>query len=147
MCHTFTANPFLRSVFLDSARLSDPGFRYLCSTIHQFFRTLELQYSSLFRVPDSFLVPADSIDSDETKDMREQIFPEACMFDDRAGRKAAERTPERGFEGSGAPRFSIPQCWRYERMTRGRRREHYQWSPKFRGTPSSNSFLTNLLML
>ena len=22
--------------------------------------------------------------------------------------------------------FSIPQCWRYERMTRGRRREHYQ---------------------
>ena len=25
-------------------------------------------------------------------------------------------------------RFSIPQCWRYERMTRGRRREHYQWN-------------------
>ena len=24
--------------------------------------------------------------------------------------------------------FSIPQCWRYERMTRGRRREHYQWT-------------------
>ena len=24
--------------------------------------------------------------------------------------------------------FSIPQCWRYERMTRGRRREHYQWN-------------------
>ena len=23
---------------------------------------------------------------------------------------------------------SIPQCWRYERMTRGRRREHYQWN-------------------
>ena len=22
--------------------------------------------------------------------------------------------------------FSIPQCWRYERTTRGRRREHYQ---------------------
>lgn len=24
--------------------------------------------------------------------------------------------------------FSVPQCWRYERMTRGRRREHYQWN-------------------
>merc|ERR1719171_3453596 len=24
--------------------------------------------------------------------------------------------------------FSIPQCWRYERMTLGRRREHYQWN-------------------
>jgi len=23
---------------------------------------------------------------------------------------------------------SIPQCWRYERMTRGRRREHFQWN-------------------
>jgi hypothetical protein len=26
--------------------------------------------------------------------------------------------------------FSIPQCWRYERMSRGRRREHYQVSDK-----------------
>ena len=25
--------------------------------------------------------------------------------------------------------YSIPQCWRYERMTRGRRREHYQVRP------------------
>ena len=24
--------------------------------------------------------------------------------------------------------FAIGQCWRYERMTRGRRREHYQWN-------------------
>ncbi len=24
--------------------------------------------------------------------------------------------------------FSIPQCFRYERMTKGRRREHYQWN-------------------
>jgi histidyl-tRNA synthetase len=24
--------------------------------------------------------------------------------------------------------FAIPQCWRYERATRGRRREHYQWN-------------------
>ncbi|MDH3687667.1 MAG: histidine--tRNA ligase [Myxococcales bacterium] len=31
--------------------------------------------------------------------------------------------------------FSIPQCWRYERMTRGRRREHYQWNMDLWGVP------------
>ncbi|MEN8160452.1 MAG: histidine--tRNA ligase [Myxococcota bacterium] len=40
----------------------------------------------------------------------------------------------------GALRFplrwsSIPQCWRYERMTRGRRREHYQWNMDVWGEP------------
>lgn len=27
------------------------------------------------------------------------------------------------------------QCWRYERMTRGRRREHYQWNMDIVGVP------------
>jgi histidyl-tRNA synthetase len=31
--------------------------------------------------------------------------------------------------------FSIPQCWRYERMTRGRHREHYQWNMDIWGEP------------
>jgi histidyl-tRNA synthetase len=31
--------------------------------------------------------------------------------------------------------FSIPQCWRYERTTRGRRREHYQWNMDVWGEP------------
>lgn len=31
--------------------------------------------------------------------------------------------------------FSIPQCWRYERMTRGRRREHFQWNMDIWGVP------------
>jgi histidyl-tRNA synthetase len=31
--------------------------------------------------------------------------------------------------------FSIPQCWRYERATRGRRREHYQWNMDVFGEP------------
>jgi len=31
--------------------------------------------------------------------------------------------------------FCIPQCWRYERMTRGRRREHYQWNMDIWGEP------------
>lgn len=24
--------------------------------------------------------------------------------------------------------FSVPQCWRYERMSLGRKREHFQWN-------------------
>lgn len=32
--------------------------------------------------------------------------------------------------------FSIPQCWRYERMTRGRRREHFQWNMDIWGVDS-----------
>jgi histidyl-tRNA synthetase len=32
--------------------------------------------------------------------------------------------------------FSMPQCWRYERMSRGRRREHYQWNMDIWGEPS-----------
>jgi len=32
--------------------------------------------------------------------------------------------------------FSIPQCWRYERTTRGRRREHYQWNMDIWGESS-----------
>ncbi|UCE86735.1 MAG: histidine--tRNA ligase [Deltaproteobacteria bacterium] len=31
--------------------------------------------------------------------------------------------------------FSIPQCWRYERVQRGRRREHYQWNMDIFGDP------------
>jgi histidyl-tRNA synthetase len=30
---------------------------------------------------------------------------------------------------------AIPQCWRYERTTRGRRREHYQWNMDVWGEP------------
>jgi histidyl-tRNA synthetase len=32
--------------------------------------------------------------------------------------------------------YTIAQCWRYERMTRGRRREHYQWNMDIWGEPS-----------
>jgi histidyl-tRNA synthetase len=35
--------------------------------------------------------------------------------------------------------FSIPQCWRYERMTRGRRREHYQWNMDIWGVASEEA--------
>lgn len=32
--------------------------------------------------------------------------------------------------------YSIPQCWRYEAITRGRRREHYQWNMDIVGVKS-----------
>lgn len=32
--------------------------------------------------------------------------------------------------------YSIPQCWRYETITRGRRREHYQWNMDIVGVKS-----------
>lgn len=32
--------------------------------------------------------------------------------------------------------YSIPQCWRYEAITRGRRREHYQWNMDVIGVKS-----------
>lgn len=31
--------------------------------------------------------------------------------------------------------FALPQCWRYERPGRGRRREHYQWNMDIWGEP------------
>lgn len=69
----------------------------------------------------------------------EEIVEQLYTFTDKSDRRLAlrpEMTPslarlvlQRG--GSLAlplKWFSIPQCWRYERMTRGRRREHYQWN-------------------
>ncbi|KAL0484615.1 histidyl tRS [Acrasis kona] len=32
--------------------------------------------------------------------------------------------------------YSIPQCWRYETTTRGRKREHYQWNMDIWGVPN-----------
>lgn len=31
--------------------------------------------------------------------------------------------------------FSLPQCWRYETVCRGRSREHYQWNMDIVGVP------------
>ena len=32
--------------------------------------------------------------------------------------------------------FSLPQCWRFETVQRGRKREHYQWNMDIIGEPS-----------
>jgi histidyl-tRNA synthetase len=69
----------------------------------------------------------------------EEITGQLYNFEDKKGRRLAlrpEMTPSLArmilARGGGLKLpvkwFSIPQCWRYERMTRGRKREHYQWN-------------------
>lgn len=69
----------------------------------------------------------------------EEVTQQLYNFEDKGGRRLSlrpEMTPSLSRmvmsrkNGLAFPLkwFSIPQCWRYERMTRGRRREHYQWN-------------------
>ena len=43
--------------------------------------------------------------------------------------------------------FSIPQCFRYERMTKGRRREHFQWNADIIGQPDMVAEAEILMLL
>ncbi|HIF70722.1 MAG TPA: histidine--tRNA ligase [Deltaproteobacteria bacterium] len=43
--------------------------------------------------------------------------------------------------------FSIPQCFRYERMTKGRRREHFQWNADIIGQPEEIAEAEILMLL
>ncbi|MFC1525307.1 histidine--tRNA ligase [Candidatus Latescibacterota bacterium] len=76
----------------------------------------------------------------------EEIVDQLYAFEDKGGRRLAlrpEMTPSLarlvlqrvGSLALPIKWFSIPQCWRYERMTRGRRREHYQWNMDILGVP------------
>ncbi len=69
----------------------------------------------------------------------EEVSEQLYSFKDKGGRRVAlrpEMTPSLARmvmarrNGLTLPVkwFSIPQCWRYERTTRGRRREHFQWN-------------------
>lgn len=69
----------------------------------------------------------------------EEITEQLYNFEDKGGRRVSlrpELTPSLARlalqKGKGLPLptkwFAIGQCWRYERATRGRRREHYQWN-------------------
>jgi len=75
----------------------------------------------------------------------EEVTEQLYNFEDKGGRRVAlrpEMTPSlarmvvarRGALALPLKWFSIPQCWRYERMSRGRRREHYQWNMDVWGT-------------
>ena len=43
--------------------------------------------------------------------------------------------------------FSMPQCFRYERMTKGRRREHFQWNADIIGQPHIFAEAETLMLL
>lgn len=69
----------------------------------------------------------------------DEITEQLYNFEDKGGRRVAlrpELTPslarlviQKGKSVSLPLKwFAIGQCWRYERTTRGRRREHYQWN-------------------
>ncbi|MBR0056162.1 MAG: ATP phosphoribosyltransferase regulatory subunit, partial [Kiritimatiellae bacterium] len=69
----------------------------------------------------------------------EEVSEQIYNFEDKSGRKLAlraEMTPTLArmvAARQGGLRFplkwsAIAQCFRYERMTRGRKREHYQWN-------------------
>lgn len=74
-----------------------------------------------------------------TRKAGEEVTQQLYNFVDKGGRNVAlrpEMTPslarmvmaQKGGLNLPLKWFSIPQCWRYERMTRGRRREHFQWN-------------------
>ncbi|KAF2312181.1 hypothetical protein GH714_028394 [Hevea brasiliensis] len=76
----------------------------------------------------------------------EEIRDQLYCFEDRGNRRVAlrpELTPslarlviQKGKLVSLPLKWSaVGQCWRYERMTRGRRREHYQWNMDIVGVP------------
>ncbi|PPD96820.1 hypothetical protein GOBAR_DD06160 [Gossypium barbadense] len=76
----------------------------------------------------------------------EEIRDQLYCFEDRGNRRVAlrpELTPslarlviQKGKSLSLPLKwFAIGQCWRYERMTRARRREHYQWNMDILGLP------------
>ena len=69
----------------------------------------------------------------------EESVDQLYTFQDKSSRELAlrpEMTPslarmvlqKGGALGLPIKWFSLPQCWRYERMSRGRRREHFQWN-------------------
>jgi histidyl-tRNA synthetase len=69
----------------------------------------------------------------------EEITDQLYNFEDKGGRRVSlrpELTPSLArfslynCKGLALPAkwYAIGQCWRYERATRGRRREHYQWN-------------------
>ena len=73
-----------------------------------------------------------------TRKQGEEIVAQLYAFEDKGGRKVTlrpEMTPSLArmvLANTALPMplkwFSIPQCWRYERAMRGRKREHYQWN-------------------
>lgn len=69
------------------------------------------------------------VDKDETKvTLRPEMTPSLARMIIKAGGPAAMLMPLRW--------FSIPQCWRFENVMRGRKREHFQWNMDILGVNS-----------
>ena len=77
----------------------------------------------------------------------EEVSEQIYHFEDKSGRKLAlrpEMTPtlarmiaaRQGQLTFPVKWFTVAQCFRYERMTRGRKREHYQWNADIIGEES-----------
>ena len=88
----------------------------------------------------------------------EEIGQQLYNFSDKSGRRLSlrpEMTPSlarmilqhRKAISFPVKWFSIPQCFRYERMTRGRKREHYQWNLDIIGQPDEVAEAEILLTL
>ncbi|HKI99007.1 MAG TPA: histidine--tRNA ligase [bacterium] len=88
----------------------------------------------------------------------DEITEQLYSFEDKGGRRIAlrpEMTPtlarlilqRRNALSFPLKWFTIPQCFRYERMTRGRKREHYQWNADVVGQPSGVAELEVLSVL
>jgi len=80
----------------------------------------------------------------------EEVSEQIYAFEDKSGRKLAlrpEMTPtlarmvaaRQGSLSFPIKWSTIAQCFRYERMTRGRKREHYQWNLDIVGEASSGA--------
>jgi histidyl-tRNA synthetase len=80
----------------------------------------------------------------------EEIVDQIYCFTDKSGRELAlraEMTPtlarmiaaRQGSLSLPLKWFTVAQCFRYERMTRGRKREHYQWNLDIIGEPSPSA--------
>lgn len=98
------------------------------------WRTVAKQYG--FSEYDAPVLEAEAL---YTRKAGEEVTEQLYNFVDKGNRSVAlrpEMTPSLArmvmAKNGGLPLplkwFSIPQCWRYERMTRGRRREHFQWN-------------------
>ena len=82
----------------------------------------------------------------------EEVSEQIYHFEDKSGRKLAlrpEMTPtlarmiaaRQGQLSFPVKWFTVAQCFRYERMTRGRKREHYQWNMDIIGEESVSAEL------
>ena len=85
-----------------------------------------------------------------TRKSGEEITDQIYNFEDKGGRRISlrpemtpslarliiQKTPVLSFP---LKWYSIPQCWRYERMTRGRKREHYQWNMDIIGVDNTSA--------